>query len=110
MLIEEDRENIELIRTTAQKVWDEDCVFGEFKEPNSPYPEFEWHMVLYGRFEVLLTYDKSIIGLNIWIEERFVNLRKLTSEELVRGFDSSKPENLLHNFQVLDRLLKTYMD
>ena len=110
MLIEEDRKNIELIRTTAQKVWGEDCVFGDFKELNSPYPEFEWNIVLYGRFEVRIEYECGGIGNMVKTADGYITLSRLTDEQVFRGLKSGIPENLLHNFQVLDRLLKTYMD
>jgi len=111
MLIEEDRASIELIRETAQKVWGEECVFGELKEPNSPYPEFEWYVVLYGRFEVRLEYDRGLLGIDVPTEDGDV-LVGMGTEEIFGflGFEGMKPENLLHSFQVLDRLLRTYME
>ena len=110
LLNKEAHKNIELIKTTAQKVWGEDCVFGEFTEPNSPYAEFEWHIELYRRFRVRLDYERGGIGNMILTENGYIALSRLTDEKVFRGLQSSSPENLLHNFQVLDRLLKTYME
>ena len=111
LLNKEAHKNIELIKTTAQKVWGEDCVFGEFKEPNSPYPEFEWYMELYGRFEVRLEYDRGLLGIDVPTKDGDVLVDIATEEPFgFLGYEGIKPENLLHNFQVLDRLLKTYME
>jgi hypothetical protein len=33
-------------------------------------------------------------------------LSQVAKETVFRGFDGMKPENLLHNFQVLDRFLR----
>ena len=110
MLNKEAHRNIELIRATAQKVWSEECVFGELKELNSPYAEFEWYMVLYGRFEVRFEYDRGIPGIDVPTEDGDALVGMGTEEVFgFLGFEGMRPENLLHNFQVLDRLLRTYM-
>ena len=110
MLNKEAHRDIELIRETAQKVWGEDCVFGEFKEPNSPYAEFEWYVVLYGRFEVRIDYERGGIGNMVKTGDGHIALSRLTDEQVFKGLKGGIPENLIHNFQVLDRLLRTYME
>lgn len=100
--------NIELIKSTAQQVWENDCKFGELKEINSPYPEFVWILQLYGKFDVKLNYDRSTLHIEVPTKEGFEPLIGYTEESVFRGFDGMIPENLLHNFQVLDRLIQTY--
>ena len=99
----------EVIKTTAQNTWGENCVFGEFKELNSPYPEFVWILQLYGRFDVKLNYDRSTLHIEFPTSEGYEPLLGATDEHIFKGFDGMKPENLLHNFQVLDRIVKTYI-
>ena len=102
----EEQKNIEMIRITAIQVWGNKVEFGEIKVLNSPYPEFEWSMWLYNQFNIKLSYDRSTLSIGIPTEEGYVVLSRLTEESVFWGFDGMKSENLLHNFQVLDRLLK----
>jgi hypothetical protein len=98
------KEHIELIVRTAAELWGNKCVFGEMKVSPAPWSEFEWSMRLYDKVDAVLFYDRSIIGIHIIIEGEEKFLRKLFPEEVIVGFESSEPENLLHNFQVLDRI------
>ena len=106
MLDDQGRENIKLIGELSEQIWGNNCEFGELKVLNSPYPEFELPMRLYNKVNVLLTYDRSILGIavktrngNVWVDD-------LTSQTIHDGFESCKPENLLHNFQVLDEVVR----
>lgn len=100
-------ENIDLIKKTALLVWGENIEFGEIKGSNSPYPEFEWQIYLYSKFIIKLDYDRSTLSIGVPTKEVYVVLSSLTNESVFGGFDGMKPENLLHNFQVLDRLIQT---
>ncbi len=97
--------NIKLIGELANKVWGDNCEIGEVKITNSPFPEFKLPMRLYHKVDVILTYDRSILGIalktaggNKWVDD-------LTSQIIYDGFESCKPENLLHNLQVLDEVV-----
>ena len=105
MLNNDAYQNIELIRTTAQQVWGNNCKFKELQAIKSPYPEFVWILQLYGRFDVKLNYDRSTLHIEFPTEEGYEPLLGATDEYVFKGFDGMKPENLLHNFQVLDRLV-----
>jgi len=106
---EEAVSNIELIKTTAQALWGNNCVFGELKELESPYPEFEWSLLLYNKIDVGVYYDRSALDLGIKKNGKYELLSKFTDENVFRGMKAMNPENLLHNFQVLDRILKKQM-
>ena len=106
MLNKYDQKNIAAIKSMAQKVFGQNCTLGEIQLLDRPFTEFEWTMKLYDRFEVLITYDRSIIGINVKVNGDFINLRKLTSKEIKKGFDSSKQENIFYNFKLLDEVLK----
>lgn len=99
-------DNINLILTTAKQIWGENCKFGEMKELPSPYPEFEWELQLYEKFHIKLTYDRSTLNIGIPVDNDYIALNRMTKEPVYWGFDGMKPKNLLHNFQVLDRLLQ----
>ncbi|MDR0951440.1 MAG: hypothetical protein LBM18_00745 [Oscillospiraceae bacterium] len=106
----EDKQNIEAIKSIANQVWGEKCEFGDMKVIKSPYPEFEWPIVLHGKIDVVLTYDRSILGINIMTDNGYENIRKFTEKEYIRGFESCKPKNLLHNFRILDEVVKAMME
>jgi len=101
----EEVEHIGLIKETALKVWAKNVKFYKIKGINSPYPEFEWDIRLYNMFNIKLIYDRSILCIEVLTGEEYMELSRITDERIYHFFDSLKPENLLHNFQVLDRLL-----
>jgi len=94
-----------MIRITAIQVWGNKVEFGEIKVLNSPYPEFEWVMRIYG-VDILLKYDRSALDIGVPQNDQYVLMSEFTNESFVRGMKSTEVNNLLHNFQVLDRLLK----
>ena len=109
MLNKYDNENIENIKRTVITVWGDNCVLGMFKQIDAPFTIFEWDMVLYGKFDVRLEYERGTLGTMVKTDEGYVGLSRLTDEEVVRGLKSCVPENMLRNFQILDRLLEVWM-
>lgn len=97
--------NIEIIRSTAQKVWGADCILGEVKVIEAPFAEFEMPMRLYDKFDIRLEYERSTLGIMVCTPEGYIGLSRLADEHVFRGFESCVPENMLHNFTVLNRLL-----
>ena len=107
MLDREAYSDMETIKAAAHKAWGRDCSFGEFKELNSPYPEFEWFMMLYDRFNIKLVYDRSILYMEVPTKDGYRELSRITEENVFWGFEGmAPPENLLHNFRVLDRIVR----
>lgn len=102
----EEKQNIDLIKSTAQQVWGSNVQFGEIKVINSPYPEFEWPIYLYGKAEVGIYYDRSALDIGIKQNGKYELLGKFTNQNVLRGMKAMQPENLLHNFQVLDNVVK----
>ncbi len=105
----EEQKNIKMIEDVANQVWGSNVQFGEMKIINSPYPEFEWPMRLYGNIEVIIKYERSTVGILIKEGDDYIGLSRMTGEQVFKGLISCKPDNLLHNFQVLDRLLCKHM-
>jgi hypothetical protein len=68
-------ENIELIRMLAKEVFNDDINFGEMEEIDSPFPEFTWLIILYKRINALLTYDRSMLRVDIMINGEYKYIR-----------------------------------
>ena len=106
MLDKHAEEVIKVIEVLSKQLWGSNCEIGQVKVLNSPYAEFECPMRLYHKVNVHLTYDRSILGIavqtlkgNVWVDD-------LTNEMIYDGFESSISKNILHNFQVLDEVVR----
>jgi len=106
MLNNEAKRNIEEIRKTALQIWGSNCKFFDLDVKNSPYPEFELPLKLYDQIEVGIYYDRSALDIGIKQEGKYVLLSKFTTKPVFRGMKAMEPDNLLHNFQVLDEVAK----
>ena len=62
-------------------------------------------MEIFGKFNIKMEYENSTLGISVKQDNMFVGLSKLTNEKVYIGFDSCEPENIQHNFEVLDRTL-----
>jgi hypothetical protein len=75
---------------------------------DEPYNMFTLSLTLYGNKQVLAEYERSTLGFYIFLDGKYVGLSKLTNDLIYRGFDSySSQDNILHNFQVLDKVLQS---
>jgi len=106
MLDREAIEDIALIKSTANQVWGNKCQFGEIREINSPYPEFDLPMRLYNVCDITIEYERSTVGIMVKTEQGYIGLSRLTEQQVFKGLKSCVPENLLHNFKILDGLIK----
>lgn len=98
-------QHIKLLQDIAYKVWGDNCTFGEIIEVESMYPAFDLPVKLYGKYNVKLEYEASTVGIYILLSGRYVGLSRIISD-VYKGFKSMYPENLEHNFRLLDRVLK----
>lgn len=97
---------IALIKSLANQVWGEKCQFGELMVINSPYAEFNLQMRLYDVYDVTLEYERSTLGIMLKTDRGAIGLSRLTEQQVFKGLKSCVPENLLHNFKTLDKLIK----
>jgi len=74
---------------------------------DNPMDAFELEFLLYGKYKVLLEYEISTFALKLWTGEGFEYLDNHSKEKMIYLFDSMKSENILHNFKVLDDVLKS---
>ena len=73
----------------------------------APFDVFEISTILYNRFDVIFEYERSTIGIKIKVGKEYIGLSRLSKEPIIKGFKSYIPENMLHNFGVLDKTLKS---
>ena len=106
MLSKEGVENYKLLKETALEIWQQDIEFLSEKVFDYPFDCFEIHFQLYGEFKIWLEYDRSIFALKLWEGEQYVYISRITSDHIYKGFESTKPENIKHNYLVLDKILK----
>jgi len=106
MLSKEGIEEYKLLKETALEIWQQDIEFLSEEVLDYPFDRFKIYFQLYGKFRIYLGYDRSIFALKLWEEEQYVYLSRITSEHIYKGFESTKPENIRHNYLVLDKILK----
>ncbi|MPN39956.1 hypothetical protein SDC9_187490 [bioreactor metagenome] len=63
-------------------------------------------MKLYGVINILLAYDRSALDIGIPKNGQYVLMSEFTDKPFVRGMKSTQPENLLHNFKLLDEVVR----
>ena len=106
MLSDEGKRGLGQVEDLIALVWG-DGVQIEHKEIlSAPFDLFELRAIIHDKYEVLISYDRSIVGVNIKIDGTYINLRNLTKRDLIKGFDSSTKEGMLYNFRVLEETLK----
>ena len=106
MLSENGTNKMVLLKEVINQKWGYESRIIHEKIFNAPFDMFKICVKLYNNFEVLIEYDRSIIAISIKIDESFINLRKLTKLETIKGFKSSDENSILHNFEVLDITLQ----
>ena len=106
MLNREAIENIQLIKDTANFVWGKQCGFGEVQVIEAPFSMFLLPLCLYGQFNIKLNYDRSTLSIDVPTQDGYKVLSRAANEKVFRGFDGLVPANLLHNFRVLDRVIR----
>lgn len=61
-------------------------------------------MRLFQKIEIGIYYDRSALDIGIKQEGKYILLGKFTTKQVFRGMKAMIPENLLHNFKVLDEV------
>ena len=78
------------------------------KITDKPFDMFTLSMNLYGKYDVLVEYDRSTFGFSVKKNGEYVVLSRLSKYPIYRGFDSYSTEgNIMHNFQALDDVLQS---
>lgn len=73
-----------------------------------PFNMFTVSMRLYGKYDILVEYDRSTLGFSVKKNDVFVVLSKLSTTPIFRGFDSYSTEsNMMHNLHALDDVVRS---
>ena len=72
-----------------------------------PYNMFTLRFTLYENKQIMAEYERSTLGFYVFKDGKYVGLSKTTNEFIYRGFDSYLQENIIHNFQVLDKIVQS---
>lgn len=110
MLNSEAKENLKMIQKEAFDMWGKDCKFELPQIIDSPYPEFELHMILYGKVEVGIYYDRSAIDFGIKQDKNYILLEKFTDKQVDRGINAMNPTVLRRNFKILDDVVSRMVE
>jgi len=102
------KSNYNLIIREIQSFWAGNVEVQSEKRIENPRDAFELQLRLYDKYEVLLEYEMSTFALKLWTGQEFEYLDNMTDDKMVYGFDSMKPENILHNFKVLNDVIKKW--
>ena len=103
----EDKQNIDNIYKIASELWGDDVEIGEIQVIDSPYNEFELYMKLYGKVNVHLVYDRSILNIGIQRGEEYIYIGTNGFGEVIDDvFDSVKPRYLLKHFTLVDDMAR----
>lgn len=73
---------------------------------DTPFNMFTIAMKFYSQHDVIMEYERSTLGISVKTRDGYIVLSRLAKEPIYRGLKSYIPENLLHNFKVLDKTLK----
>lgn len=74
---------------------------------DEPFDMFTISMRMYKNFDVLMEYDRGTLSIKVKLQNQYAVLSRLTDEQVYRGFEGYKPDNLLHNFATLDKVLRS---
>ncbi len=105
MLSNEGVSNLKLLKDMLLRTWRNNVTILSETETQIPVDAFELLIVFYGHHKVLLEYEMGMFAFKIWTGKKFEYLDKFTNEKIVYGFDSMFPQNIQHNFEVLDEVL-----
>ena len=107
MLVSYGKQNLINILIALEKTWGFDVNILKIDIKNAPFGLMDIEVQIYKKYRILLAYDRSLLGIFIMRNGEPVHISKFTKQELITGFEvCKKEENLLHNFHILDDVLK----
>ena len=98
--------NLEILKDILQKKWAKKALITDIKVMNRPFDMFEMYVTINNRYNIKISYDRSIVDISVQINGEYIWLTDLTDQDVVEGFESCQPENLLYNFKILDGVLQ----
>ena len=112
MLNREAELNLQRIKQALQNKWGDNCTVGPLEIIESPYPEFELPIVLYGRVEADIYYDRSTLDIDLRTrpDEEYDELQNFTDRPVFRGRAVLKGNNLEYDLDVLDEAARKLLN
>jgi len=99
--------NLEMLKRALHDIWGQNAVINDVNIIDRPFDMFEMYVTLNKQYNILLSYDRSIVDISIQRNGKYEWLTDFAGQDVIEGFSSSRPENLLHNFKVLDKVLQS---
>ena len=93
------------ILSVSERVWGKRFSVIKVDIKNAPFALMDMELRIYGKYHVLLAYDRSLLAIFIIQGGEPVYIKNFTNKEILGGFSACKEENLLHNFHILDDVL-----
>lgn len=108
MLDNDLQEKVDELISQIVNYWGENVsIINIITHKGAPFDIFEVSTILYNRFDVMFEYERSTIGIRIKVENEYIGLSRLSIEPVIKGFKSYTSENMLYNFGILDKTLKS---
>ena len=106
MLVSYSQKELVNILVTLERIWGKSINVIKIDIKNAPFSLMDIKVQIYKKYNILLTYDRSLLGIYIMQNEKPIYIGKFTDEEIIGDFDSCEEAILLHNFRILDDVLK----
>ncbi len=102
------QEKIDDLISQIVRYWgDNISIINIITHQGAPFDIFEVSTIVYNRFDVMFEYERSTLGIRIKVGNEYIGLSRLSREPVIKGFKSYTTENMLNNFGVLDKTLKS---
>ena len=105
MLSKVGNNDLRLITELVKQFWHSNVQIGDVEILEAPFDMFNIYMIVYGNMEICITYDRSLVNLEVKQGNEYINIRNIIKEGFINGFASSENEPFLHNLRILDTYL-----
>lgn len=107
MLSKRGNGNLQVITELVKQFWHSNVQIGDVEILEAPFDMFNIYMIVYGNIEIRITYDRSLVNLEVKQVNEYINIRNIIKEGFVDGFASSEKEPFLHNLRIFDTYLRS---
>lgn len=96
--------DLEIAKTAIANFWGDNCVIEKIDIINLIM--FELKLKLYNFADVKIEYDRGTVGISLKTNSEYIVLSLLTDQKVYWGFEGSDYENIIHNFGILDEIVR----
>ena len=105
MLSRRGNDNLQMMKEWMNQYWHSNVEMGELEILNAPFDMFNLYLTVYGDREVRITYDRSLVNLEVKQGNAYEDIRRFLKAGFIDGFASSEKVPFLHNLKILDTYL-----